>query len=148
MSRLHADTSTKDDLHIAILKFGKDKLEEGVTLQELEAYLSDHGYSIPGKHRLHRLFMECYEAIDSDNRNHPGQSAHSGELFALTVESTFRLLEHQELQSANRSSRRATYFASAALVVAILSACFSIYYSHSQLELAEQLQQEQNNYWY
>ena len=53
---------------------------------------------------------------------------------SMSVEDTFRLLEYTELKEARRSSKVATYFASAALVISIISTLASIYYSHKSME--------------
>ena len=51
----------------------------------------------------------------------------------MTLESKYRLIEYQELQDANKSSRRATYWAATAILVSVILMIFSIIDSHKQL---------------
>ena len=67
--------------------------------------------------------------------------------FSLTVEATFRLIEYEEFQSANRSSKKATYWAAGALGVsaflAIVSIIFSVYFFNKQLDSPTKIEQDQ-----
>ncbi len=132
----------KEDLHIAILKFGRDKLEEGVTFDEFKKHVRAGGYDV-SKDRLESYFWGNYEPLDRLERGRPQEATNRGSKFSLTVESTFRLIEFEEFQSANRSSRIATWFATAALVVSIIAAGTSIYFSMKQLESASEIDQEE-----
>ncbi len=44
-----------EDLHIAILRFGRNKLQEGITSDELEKHIGDIGYDV-NKDRLEAYF--------------------------------------------------------------------------------------------
>ena len=45
----------------------------------------------------------------------------------MTVEDKFRLLEYKELKEARASSKTATWFATAALIISILATGYQIY---------------------
>ena len=131
-----------EDLHITLLKFGKDHLEFGVTFQQLQGHIKKRGFDIEEK-RLQDYFVENYRSLEITRRGHPIGAADEGLRFSLTVDSTFRLIEHEELKRANQSSRIATYFATAALLVSFIAASFSIYFSNKQLESSTKIDQEQ-----
>ena len=54
--------------------------------------------------------------------------------FALTFEDRFRLLEHEELQEARQSSRRAMYIAIASILLSIIISAFTVF-SVQQVEV-------------
>ena len=134
----------KEDLHIFILKYGRDKLESGATFDGLCEHIKSHGYNVSIE-RLATYFWGNYEAFDNKDRpiNSGPDSFKNGVKFSLTVEATFRLIEYEEFKSANRSSKIATNFATAALAVSIIAACFSIYFSRLQLAGSVSLNEEQ-----
>lgn len=135
-------SENKEDLHIAILKYGRDKLESGISFDELCSHIKDKGYDV-GKQRLNRYFWENYEEVDRTRKATSEEQAYREQKMSLTVESTFRLIEHEEFQSANINSRNATLFASAALSVSIIAAVASIYFSMKQLNTATIINQDQ-----
>jgi hypothetical protein len=55
------------------------------------------------------------------------------------------MIEHEEFKSANRNSRIATGFATAALIVSIVATGFSIYFSIKQLDAPNKIDQYQLN---
>ena len=134
----------KEDLHIALLKFGRDKLENGITFEELCQHIKNRGYEVSDE-RLKAYFWDNYETLDRQERGSPSKAIEKGLKFSLTVESTFRLIEYEEFKSANRSSRIATRFATAALIVSILAIAFSIYFSNKQLDVSTKIDQDQLN---
>lgn len=91
----------KDDLHIALLKFGKEKLESGVTFKQLQEHIKERGFDI-GENRLLDYFVENYRSLEVTRRGHPIGAANEGLRFSLTVDSTFRLIEHEELKCSSR----------------------------------------------
>ena len=134
----------KKDLHIALLKFGRDKLEFGVTFEEFCTHMKDCGYDISIE-RLALYFWDNYRAFKLEDRpnNSSPESFTTGAKFSLTVEATFRLIEYEEFESANRNSTIATIFAIAALSVSIYSAVYSIRLSQKQLETPTKIDHQQ-----
>ena len=122
----------RDNLHITILKYGRDKYEAGVKFSDLTNHLKKLDYKV-SPHRLEFYFYETYESIDPRKRGNSGTMVAEDVPCALRIESTFRLIDYEELQHANKSSKRATYWASAALAVSIISSISSIYYSRQQM---------------
>ena len=121
----------KDDLYIALLKYGEDKLEKGVIFSDIKQYLEKNQYSISDE-RLRRLFTDTYEPFDpKDNKG--WDNIEDDSTLTLSLESKFRLIDYQELQNANRSSRKATYWAAGAMAISILSIIISSIISYQQL---------------
>ena len=135
-------TKKQDDLHIAILKYGRDKLEVGVTFEELSSHIKKLGYKVSNK-RMENYFWDNYEPLDWKERGNPASGIKKRSRFSLTVESTFRLIEYEEFKSANKSSRVAIYFAIAALVVSISATLVSISLSQKQLKSPTTIDQDQ-----
>jgi len=123
----------KEDLHIAILKYGKDKLESGVTFLDLCAHIEGQGYQV-SESRMKVYLSDSYDTLERHRDSHNlnlrqgiiNSAIANGEMFSLTVESTFRLIEYEEFKSANESSVVATGFATKALVVSICALIVSI----------------------
>lgn len=132
----------KDNLHIAILKFGRTKLQEGITFDELETHLRESGYKV-NKDRLKLYVFGAYETLNLADRGSSQKAAVRGVKLSLTMESTFRLIEFEEFRGANRSSRIAIWFATAALVVSIVSTVFSVVFSMKQLDSSSEIDQLQ-----
>ncbi len=132
----------KKDLHIAILQYGKERLESGVTFEELRKHIEEAGYDV-SKERLESYFWESYESLDRNKRGNSLEMLVPGVKSSLRVESTFRIIEYQEFVNANRSSLIAMGFASAALIVSVISAWHSIQLSKEQLNTAVTVNQDQ-----
>ena len=132
----------REDLHIALLKYGRNRLEDGITFEQLREHIKNRGYKVSDE-RLKAYFWDNYETLDRQERGSPQGAIEKGLRFSLTVESTFRLIEYEEFKSANRSSRIATGFATAALIVSIVAAGFSIYYSNKQLGASAKIDPDQ-----
>lgn len=121
----------KDDLHIAILKYGRDEAEKGILFEELKSHIKDKGYDI-SEARLKAYFGETYEAVDLSKRV-GSYDDRANERSSLTIESTFRLIEYEEFKNANSNSFRASVFAIIAIVISIITTSISICYSEKQL---------------
>ncbi len=132
----------KEDLHIAILKYGEDKLESGVTFVELCTYIKNQGYKV-SDYRMRHNMSDNYVVMEQEHQGSPWEAMDDGLKFSLSVESTFRLIEYREFKSANKSSRTATRFATAALGMSILSAFLSIYFSNKQLNTPTNISSDQ-----
>lgn len=122
----------KEDLYIEIIKFGESRIESGITFKQLCDHVKGLGYEV-AEYRMRRLMNDCYDIMGTELQGTPWEAMDKYLPFTLKVESTFRLIEYREYKSANKSSKVATYFASAALIVSIISAGASIYYSNKQL---------------
>lgn len=134
--------SEKEDLHIAILKYGEDRLECGVTFEELCTHIKNKGYEV-SEYRMRHNMINCYEVMEQKHQGSPWDAMDEGLKFSLSFESTFRLIEYKEFKSANKSSRIATIFATAALVVSIFAAFASIYFSNKQLNTPTTISSDQ-----
>ncbi|MEA3358617.1 MAG: hypothetical protein U9R17_04315 [Thermodesulfobacteriota bacterium] len=88
----------KDDLHIAILKYGREKTERGVMFDDLAEHVRKEGYDV-SQARLIAYFGESYEPMDRDRRGGSYDDS-AKEKCTLTIESTFRLIEYEEFRSA------------------------------------------------
>ena len=121
----------KEDLHISILKFGRDEAENGVNLDDLSKHIKDKGYDI-SRDRLKAYFGETYEPMDLSKRG-VSYDDRAEEKSTLTIESTFRLIEYEEFKNANSSSFWATVFAITAIVISIFATYKSIHYSEKQM---------------
>lgn len=87
--------------------------------------------------------INCYEVMEQKHQGSPWDAMDEGLKFSLSFESTFRLIEYKEFKSANKSSRIATIFATAALVVSIFAAFASIYFSNKQLNTPTTISSDQ-----
>lgn len=115
----------KDDLYLRALQYGKK--HETFSLIDIA-----HNLNLTDKQKS-RLYRQINNYDIFHYAGLKGQYQEAGEL-SMSVEDTFRLLEYTELKEARRSSKIATYFASAALVISIISTLTSIYYSHKSME--------------
>ena len=112
----------KDDLYIALLRYGKTHLDRGstLTIDDAKKFLEDGGYKFEVEYFPH-LFPELFEQTSPQDM---GQSAALGDPdpHTLSVSGYFQLLEHDELAQARRSSLIATYIAITAIIIGIVSA--------------------------
>ncbi len=131
----------KEDLHIAILKYGRDRTENGVLFEDLLNHIKKKGYDV-SQERLKIYFAETYESMDL-NKRRGSYIDRAKEKSTLTIESTFRLIEYEEFKSANRSSFRATIFAIIAIIISIISTYMSINYSEKQINSDVSIKQNQ-----
>ncbi len=135
--------SEKDDLHIAILKYGKDRLEKGITFRELYDYIKEKGYEV-SEYTIKSCMGSSYETLEQKYRPLGFSDFGKKEIkFTLTIESTFRLIEYEEFKSANKNALSATRFATSAIFVSIVALVISIYYSSKQLSTATKINDEQ-----
>ncbi len=124
----------KDDLYIAILKHGYDKIREGVTYSSVWQYLNGLGYDVGPDDNTplyHRIFHETFS--HQKGKEFRKQIDRDTKCF-IDMEAYFQLLEYIELKEARSASKKATYFAFAAIVISIVAMGFSIYFSNKQLK--------------
>lgn len=131
--------STKNDIYIESLKYGKEKLAnfEDFTRDELRKYLIDKGYSLSQKSPTHIIdfkdaaFESLFGRVFAFSKN-PDTG---NQRFWLNLEGYFQLLEHEELKDARKSSNRAMIVSIVAIIISITTLIVSIHYS--QLALNE-----------
>jgi len=110
--------SKKEDLHIAILSYGKDNLEAGITLKGLCDHIKNKGYTVD-EYRMRSYFDSSYESLDQKYRGIGFDKIPDNVNYALTIESTFRLIEYKEFKSANKNALIATIIAIFAILISI-----------------------------
>jgi hypothetical protein len=124
----------KDDLYIAILKHGYDKKQEGATYKSVKEHLENLGYvfnTVDMDQLYHRLFHQVF--------SHPkgkelARQVNQETICYMEMDAYFNYLEYIELKEARRSSKRATWFATGAIVISIVAMGVSIYFSIKQLK--------------
>lgn len=132
----------QDDIYIKILSFGKQNLGRPFKFVELKKYLKDEGYEYDD-YAVTQLFMVLFTDKKRPSGNHPGGIPPDDGEFFLKHNGYFNLLEHEELLSARKSSLYATIFASIAIIISIISAATSIYFSNAQLNKPITIEQPQ-----
>ncbi|MBT6049643.1 MAG: hypothetical protein HOG49_22820 [Candidatus Scalindua sp.] len=123
----------KDDLYIAILKHGYDKIREGVTYNDVRKHLMGLGHDVgpepkEGASLCFRLFQENFSDPMGQGRGVTVETT-----CFINMDAYFRYLEYIELKEARSSSKTATYFAIIAITISIIAMGFSIYFSYKQL---------------
>ena len=134
--------SEKDDLHIAILKYGRDKLEKGITVKKLYDHIKSMGYDV-SEYRIMSYCLGSYESLDEKRRGYGIGNIDDDSKFALTIESTFRLIEYEEFKSANKNALTATRYATGAIWISIFALIISSRFSYWQLSTATKINDEQ-----
>jgi hypothetical protein len=122
----------KEDIYIAVLKFGKDNIGKPFKFTELEKRLKDKGYEYE-EFALRQFFAALFISVESPHGNDQNRPIDPNQTFFLEQSGYFHLLEFQELESARKSSLQAIYFAVIAIFISVASTCISIYYSNKQL---------------
>ena len=114
----------KEDLYIAVLRWGREHLGEYTTPKDLFDLMNDRGFESPYLSNFvafQRLFWDTFTALD-----HPEEPYYERFEWVLSVESYFRLLEYEELNEARQSSTKALRLAVAAMIIAAGLAIASI----------------------
>ncbi|MFT5700904.1 MAG: hypothetical protein ACI8ZB_003789 [Desulforhopalus sp.] len=124
----------KKDIYISILEYGKEKGLEGSTYEEFYQHLMAHGYlsaeeverfnnpqtlgEEEKKKRLNilRLYKDCFSNYMGGNRT-------------ISLDSYFKLIEHQELVEAQQNAKSARSFSIGAIIVALISILISVVFS-------------------
>lgn len=110
----------KSDIHMEVLKFARDN--PGFTLEEFQlAFSKDFDWL--------RREIQHSKVFQSD-----GDLTGSSRRFFLSFDDRFKLLEHEELRAAQRSSRWAFLLATFSIVIAI-GGIFYQQYSVSKVEV-------------
>lgn len=113
-----------DNFYIALVQFGVDTFENGVTLDEAKQYLSKKGYSHQSSSRFfneifHELFTsDLHDAVYAQNL--PKQLENK---FYIRPEAYFNLIQYK----ANRSTRIALYVASISLIISVSPFVYKLY---------------------
>lgn len=112
------------NIYEAILEWGYERIDEGVSYQDYEKMLADEGFELHYV-RVEQVFMELFERANGP----PGVSylmlrKAPSTRYSLKVETAFRHLERLELVEARASSRSAMWMAGISLLLAaIVGAC-------------------------
>ncbi|KKU29935.1 hypothetical protein A3G55_01310 [Candidatus Giovannonibacteria bacterium RIFCSPLOWO2_12_FULL_44_25] len=122
-----------DNLYIALIKYGKEKLTEGVNYKEAQEHLTKIGFDFKNPQISH-LFRDAFLHIfgteqEKVNGFYPGVEHKK----FLGVEAYFNLLDHEELQHARQSSAEAKKLAITAIWISAGLAFFSILLSIIQI---------------
>ena len=140
---------SEDSVYLSILKFGKARGIVGVTYDELYDHLYDEGYitqeevrffkkngrNVDGEQtvkylNISRLFEESFPVVNNGKR-------------LMSMDSYFKLLEHQELTEAQNNAASAKLFSYIAIGIAILAPVISIGVSLYQSQKPVSLSDEQ-----
>ncbi len=100
----------KDDLYIAILKYGKEHLQEGVTSEDLIKFLEHKKYE-------YQYDGYMFKGIFLDVFRKPTGTVGGRNLCFMKMEAYFQLLEYEELKEARQSSKTATWIAIVAIII-------------------------------
>ena len=122
----------KEDLYISVLKFGKANIGRPFKYIELQKYLNKKGYKYE-EFALRQFFAALFVSRDSPSGNDTGRPINDNYDFFLEHSGYFNLMEHEELNSARKSSLVAKCFAIIAIIISIISTYTSIYFSNRQL---------------
>lgn len=113
--------------YITLLEYIRDKnaLGESVNYNETKAYVQDIHSEVSDEAFLRVFFNNLGEALSDYGHGHSVQIERNTP-FVLTKDAYFQLLEHQELQEARQSSRRAHYTAIFAIGISIAVGAWQI----------------------
>ena len=117
--------STTEDVVITLLRIGKQCLHDGITYSDVKTRMEESGLDYEPT-LLRYLFLKMFEPLPigysgNDNHRTTRDIPHG-----LRVDGYFNLLEHDELNEARQSSRRATYFAAFAILISVVSIIISM----------------------
>jgi len=114
------DGQTLEDIYIELLRYGKKHLADVVTFPETLSYLQNIQ---PGAGLLQseEAFYSTFEQVFKQ------MGAASNRRWVLSMEGYFNLLEHDELQQARESSRKALVVAIWAIGISGILAAVSVY---------------------
>ena len=140
----------KEDIYLAILRFGKAKGVIGVTYDELYIHLykneyitqeelaffnerqKPHGSTRDKWLNICRLFEESFPVTNNGRR-------------LMSMDSYFKLIEHQELVDAKNNSLSAKRFSYAAIFIAVIAPTASLYFAYEQSQKPITLSEAQVN---
>ena len=113
------------DLYIEMMRYGSDKVNKGVTYEEIKLFLEKKKFHIH-EERLKILFYEVYDAVNPPEGRDAEHQARPDVRSVLSLKSTFHLLEYTQLEEARESSRTSFRLAFGALTISTILAGFSI----------------------
>lgn len=120
----------KKDFYLLMLEHGMATLESGTTQDDvLQHFKGTHNYNFDSDDKM-KQFRRIFWDVFSDPI---GKGGAEGNKLYMDMEAYFKLLEYIELTEARKSSTKATYFASFAIVISIILMAASIYFSKAQL---------------
>ncbi len=121
----------EEDIYLIMLRFGREKLEDGLTNQELVDYLNRYGHNISiHSTLLHQYFFKVYFAKDNVDSYPPNPSGR----YYLRPECYMQLLEYENMQEtrkeavqAIKEAKQAKWIAIIAIILTLASLVVSIY---------------------
>lgn len=115
----------KEDIYLGMLRFGREKLYDGLTNQDLVDYLIKSGHKNISIHSilLHQYFFKVYFAKDNVMNYPPNPS----ERFYLQPECYMQLLDYENMLEARRKAKQARWYAIIAILLTLVSLIVSIY---------------------
>ncbi len=114
-----------EDLYIALIRYGRDHLKEGVDRDQAKQYLIEKGYSFDDGDRqflFTRLFNDTFVS-----------QGFIGSKGFLLLSSYFNLLEYEELNEARQQAKDAKKMAIIAIFISAFLALASIGFSYYQV---------------
>lgn len=132
--------SNKNDLYLLMLEYGMEKLETGATENEITKHFKDtYQYeleTVDKRQHFRRVLLDVFSSPT-------GHSSQGENKLFMTMEAYFKFIEYVELTEARKSSTKATYFASFAIVVSIASMVASVIFSAVQLDTPTTINESQ-----
>jgi len=115
---------TKDDIYLSMLRFGKMKLGDGFTIQQLVDYLGQRGFKniSPHSNIFHQYFFKIYFSKENEIESAP----HYSEWFYLRPECYMQLLEYDNMLTTRKEAKLAMWCAIIAIVLTLGSLIVSI----------------------
>ena len=116
-----------DDFYITTLKYGRNALpnSKGVNHNEVRDHVKRIHPNINDEVFL-RMFFSEFQALQDMGKGHV-HHIENDTPHVLNIEAYFRLLEHEELEEARTSSKRALFVATGAIAISIFTAAASIW---------------------
>ncbi|HAO06361.1 MAG TPA: hypothetical protein DCQ50_05085 [Chryseobacterium sp.] len=109
----------KEDIYIAMLRFGKQRLETGFRIEELSEYMNKNGFErmSPNSTIFHHYFYQIFFSKENYTDYPPPHSS----WFYLKPGCYIQLLEHDNMIEARKEAREARRFAIVAILLTLVS---------------------------
>lgn len=104
------------DLLILVLEAGMKHQKEGITFDELRAFVESNGHPLPNKSDIDFLSRLYYDVFFKDNKRVNAQDKRF-----LNEEGYFKYLNYKALVEARQSSAKSAYMAILAILIAAAS---------------------------
>lgn len=115
-------SSSEEDFYIAMLRYGKSKLETGFRQDDLVTYLHEKGYDIKSVHSNLLIHYFPLTFFAKDETKYPDHVS----FYYLKPEAYFNLLNHDNIQTAEESAKQANIIAIISIILTLLSVILSL----------------------